>query len=97
MRPTSPRTLRLAWAIAIFVDALQLLFAAGTGGFATFVDKPLDLVAMVLLWSLLGWHWAFLPTFVVELVPFVELVPTWTLAVWLATRVRRGPAGPARP
>ncbi len=37
---------------------------------------------------LLGWHWAFLPSFVVELVPGVDLVLTWTAAVWLATRGR---------
>src|SRR4029453_14403993 len=35
---------------------------------------------------LLGWHWAFLPAFLTELVPFVDLVPTWTIAVFLATR-----------
>lgn len=100
-RPRSPRTVRLAWALAIAVDALQILFAAGTGGLATFVDKPLDLVAMGVFWSLLGWHWAFLPTFVVELVPFVELAPTWTLAVWLATRgeggAKRASKGQAKP
>ena len=38
--------------------------------------------------ALVGWHWAFLPTFLAELVPFVELVPSWTLAVVIATRGR---------
>jgi len=37
---------------------------------------------------LVGFHWAFLPTFIAELLPFVDLVPSWTLAVWLATRTR---------
>jgi len=30
---------------------------------------------------LLGWHWEFLPSFLVKLVPGVDLVPFWTLAV----------------
>jgi hypothetical protein len=35
---------------------------------------------------LLGWHWAFLPSFVAKVVPDVDLVPTWTVAVLVATR-----------
>jgi hypothetical protein len=35
---------------------------------------------------MVGWHFAFLPTFVAELVPGVDLIPTWTAAVWFATR-----------
>ncbi len=31
--------------------------------------------------KLLGWHWEFLPAFGAELVPGVDLVPFWTLAV----------------
>jgi len=30
---------------------------------------------------LLGWHWEFLPSFLGKLVPGVDLVPFWTLAV----------------
>jgi hypothetical protein len=33
------------------------------------------------LTSLLGWHWEFLPAFAFELVPGVDMVPLWTLAV----------------
>jgi hypothetical protein len=44
-------------------------------------DDVLDLsVAAVLIW-LLGWHWEFLPSFAGKLVPGVDLVPFWTLAV----------------
>ncbi len=86
MRTVKPSALRLAWVVALGVDALQVGLAAGSGGLATFVDKPLDLIAMAVMWSLLGWHWVFLPTFVVELLPIADLAPTWTLAVWIATR-----------
>jgi hypothetical protein len=30
---------------------------------------------------LLGWHWEFLPSFLGKLVPGVDLVPLWTVAV----------------
>jgi hypothetical protein len=35
--------------------------------------------------KLLGWHWAFLPTFAAELIPGLDLVPTWTAAVFYVT------------
>jgi len=91
MKPSTPTRIRIAWALAIGVDALQLGLFPISGSLSTWFDKPLDLAAMGVLWYLVGWHWALLPTFVVELVPFVELVPTWTLAVWLMTRKRKAP------
>jgi hypothetical protein len=30
---------------------------------------------------LLGWHWEFLPSFFAKLVPGVDMVPFWTMAV----------------
>ena len=85
MRPAG--SLRLAWIVAIVADAIQwgLPFLFGLGAF-TPVDVGLDVVVMIVLTRLLGWHWAFVPTFAIELLPFVDLVPTWTAAVWLATR-----------
>ena len=44
---------------------------------------------------MIGWHWAFLPSFFVELVPGLDLVPTWTAAVFYATR--RGAVAPPVP
>jgi hypothetical protein len=44
-------------------------------------DDLLDLgVAGVLSW-LLGWHWEFLPSFLVKMAPGADLVPCWTIAV----------------
>jgi hypothetical protein len=37
--------------------------------------------AAALLVNLLGWHWEFLPSFLAKLVPGVDLVPFWTMAV----------------
>ena len=90
MKPDlTPARIRAAWIIALAVDALQIGLFPLSGGLSTWIDKPLDLVAMVVMWRLLGWSWAFLPTFLVELLPFVELVPTWTAAVWIVTGLRR--------
>lgn len=89
MKPLTPTRLRLAWILAIAVDALQIGLFPVTGTLSTWVDKPLDLAAMGALWYLVGWHWALLPTFAFELAPFVELAPTWTAALWLITRKRK--------
>ena len=94
---------RLAWIVALAADALQIvafpLFAEG--GLST-ADSVLDLLVGFVLIRLLGWHWAFLPTLAVELIPGVDLFPTWTAAVWFVTRaqVKSGepeilPPGPA--
>ena len=44
-------------------------------------DDVLDLGIGATLSYLLGWHWEFLPSFAAKLMPGVDLVPLWTLAV----------------
>ena len=44
-------------------------------------DDVLDLAVAAVLVRLLGWHLEFLPAFLAELVPGVDLVPFWALAV----------------
>jgi hypothetical protein len=44
-------------------------------------DDVLDVAVAAVLVRLLGWHWEFLPAFAAELVPGVDWVPFWTLAV----------------
>jgi hypothetical protein len=73
--------------LAVAADAVQLglmpLFAGGaTEGF----DAALDVAVGAAMVALLGWHWAFLPAFAVELLPAVDLAPTWTIAVFIVTR-----------
>ena len=95
---------RLAWAIAIGADALQIgAFPFFAEGAVSPADSLLDLIVGFILIRLLGWHWAFLPTLATELIPGADLFPTWTAAVWFVTRqqqVREGeqevlPPGPA--
>jgi len=81
--PLSPRTrFRVALILAMAADALQIfgfpLFAEGALSPA---DDVLDIAVAAVLVNLLGWHWEFLPAFLAELVPGVDLVPFWTMAV----------------
>jgi hypothetical protein len=73
---------RAALVLAILADVLQIaVFPIFVEGGASPVDDVLDLGIGAVLASLLGWHWEFLPSFVGKLVPGVDLVPFWTLAV----------------
>ncbi len=49
----------------------------------------LDLLVAFLLVRWMGWHLAFLPAFVTELVPIANVVPSWTLAMLVVTRMRK--------
>jgi hypothetical protein len=83
---------RAAWIVAIAADLLQIVFfPAFVSGWLSPLNNALDVVVAVLMVRLLGWHFAFLPTFVAELVPTLDLIPTWTAAVWFATRTRARP------
>ena len=84
-RPLTPARRRAALAVAIVVDVLQIAVQA-TGPFQILLDWPLDLLTALAMLALVGFHWAFLPTFLAEAVPWLDVVPTWTLAVILATR-----------
>jgi hypothetical protein len=81
--PLSPRLrFRAAAILAIAADALQIfLFPLCAEGALSPADDLVDLVVGAGLVRLLGWHWEFLPTFVAKLLPGVDLVPFWTLAV----------------
>jgi hypothetical protein len=89
MKPVTTTRIRLAWLFAITVDALQIGLFPVSGGLITWLDIPLDFLATVVFWRLLGWHWALAPSFVFELLPIAELAPTWTLAIWIVTRQRK--------
>jgi hypothetical protein len=78
---------RLAWAIAIAADVLQIAaFPLFVEGGVSPADTLLDLVVGFFMIRLLGWHWAFLPTAAAKLIPGADLFPTWTTAVWFVTR-----------
>ena len=79
--------IRLAFVSAVLIDCIQLgFFPLFAPGFLSIADDLLDCIAFLWFWRLIGWHWALLPGFVFKLAPFVDLAPTWTLAVWIAAR-----------
>jgi hypothetical protein len=101
MQQLSRWRIRAALALAVLADALQLgLIPVFAEGFLSPANDGLDLGVAVAMFVLLGWHWALLPSLVAEMIPAVNLFPTWTAAVIFVTR--RGscdtlPALPAAP
>jgi hypothetical protein len=82
----TPGRIRTARAIAMIADLAEIVvFPAFMEGILSPVNDAVDVVVAVALTRLLGWHWAFLPTFLTEMVPVVGLVPTWTAAVFYVT------------
>src|ERR1700758_164581 len=73
---------KTAMLVAIVADVLQLaVFPLFVEGALSPAEDLLDLGVAALLTNLLGWHWEFLPSFFAKLVPGVDLVPFWTIAV----------------
>ena len=73
---------RVALVVAVVADAVQIVgFPLFAEGAMSPLDDILDAVLAVALTGLLGWHWEFAPSVVAKLVPGIDLVPFWTLAV----------------
>ncbi|HTA74199.1 MAG TPA: hypothetical protein VK733_08005 [Gemmatimonadaceae bacterium] len=99
MRTVTPRQVKLAFAVGILADILQLpvnlsFFSVGLatiGGEIPLeaLDAAIDVVAALLVNRLLGFHWALLPTFALELVPGLDAAPTWTACVAFVAFRRR--------
>jgi hypothetical protein len=84
--PGRRRVILARW-IAIAVDFVQIVvFPVFSPGIVSPADDALDAATAMAMVGLVGWHWAFLPSFLSKLVPLVDLAPTWTIAVFIATR-----------
>jgi len=93
----SSRTrMRVAFALAAVADMVQLaVFPLFVEGAASPADDLLDLGMAGVMSLLLGWHWEFLPSFLGKLVPGVDFVPLWTMAVanvWRKSKKVEDPA-----
>lgn len=74
--------MKTALVLAIAADIVQMIvFPLFIEGGASPADDILDLSMAGVMSLLLGWHWEFLPSFAAKLIPGVDLVPLWTLAV----------------
>lgn len=84
---SAPGDVRRAWMVALAADFVQwVLFPIFMSG--TAINAGVDLLVAFLLVRWMGWHLAFLPAFVTELIPIANFVPSWTLAMWVVTRLR---------
>ena len=87
------RRVLAARVLAILADAVQLgLMPIFAGGAASMFNDALDVAVGIAMIALVGWHWVFLPSFVTEMIPMVDLAPTWTIAVFIATRRHGDPS-----
>jgi len=80
---------------ALIADVLQMpATLAMISGIFTLegvaIDLLIDLFMAGLTTCLLGFHWALLPTCVIEAVPVLEAAPTWTGCVSFVAWRRRG-------
>ncbi len=83
----------IALAVAICADLVQIVFPMFFGeGFLSPFNDFLDVAVCLGLTLLIGWHIAFLPSFLLEVVPIANLAPTWTIAVLIALRKKSGSA-----
>ncbi|MCX6894880.1 MAG: hypothetical protein NTZ16_05140 [Verrucomicrobia bacterium] len=62
-----------ALAVAVVADGIQIPLQA-----VPVAPEIIDVIAMVATSAILGFHWLLLPTFLVEFVPLVDMMPTWT-------------------
>ncbi len=87
LQPKLTKTrLAIALAAGVAADGLQLLM--GPLGWA-FADAGIDVAAMAVTTLALGFHVLLLPTFVLELVPVADMLPTWTGCVLAVAALRR--------
>jgi hypothetical protein len=82
-QPPGPRDLSgIALLIAVLADLLQLvLFPLFVEGTASPLNDALDVAVGLAMVKLIGWHWAFLPSFLGKLIPILDEFPCWTMAV----------------
>ena len=91
----TPGRVRAARILGMAADFLQIgLLPLFSPGWLSPLNDALDVVIAIAMIALVGWHWSFLPAFLAELVPVFDLVPSWTAAVFIATR--NAPGAPVR-
>jgi hypothetical protein len=86
---TAPQRLTIkrivaAVAVALVADGLQIPFQA-----VPLVPEIIDVITMAFTTWLLGFHLLLLPTFAVEFIPVVDMLPTWTGCVLAVIALRK--------
>ncbi len=84
--PLTSGRIGFAFAVAVIADGLQ--FSLGPFGWVL-IDQGLDVLAMALISSAIGFHMLLLPTFVIEFIPGPDMLPTWTACTAAVVMLRR--------
>jgi hypothetical protein len=79
----SRRRMVFALLVAVVADGLQIPLQVPP------FPEIIDVVAMGLTTALIGFHVLLLPTFAVEFIPVVDMLPTWTGCVMAVIVLRR--------
>ena len=107
--PNPPRVLQtgqpsfrrqlLALGVAVAADLMQWVFAPVTiEGAASPFDWAQDGVVTLILLLILGFRWELIVAFGLELVPFIDMFPTWTaFMLYIMVEQRRKVGGPGFP
>ena len=82
----TPGRIALVLAIAVVADILQIVLLPLEWLFA---QQIVDVVAVGLVIWLLGFHVLLLPTFAVEFIPVVDMLPTWTACAVAVIALRK--------
>src|SRR5262245_49412474 len=80
----TPKRTVIAFSIAVAADAAQVMLVG-----IPLADQVIDLIAMILTTLTIGFHPLLLPTFILELVPIADMLPTWTACVGAIVFLRR--------
>ena len=87
-RPARLTRGRMAFALIVAVGSDALQFALGPLGWFGVV-QAIDVIAMVLTTLAIGFHVLLLPTFVIEFIPLMDMLPTWTGCVVAVLALRK--------
>jgi hypothetical protein len=84
----------IAYVVAIIADLIEfpisaLELTAIGAPVAMFLSFILDVFVFGIMAFLLGFHWLFLPSFLVEVVPGLDMIPTWVGCVFFVVRQRK--------
>ncbi len=76
----------LAFSLSVIADIIQFPITAVEGAGFFFIpgalaDFVVDCVVMGAMIKLLGFHWMLLPSLILEAIPGLDLLPTWTACV----------------
>ena len=83
-----------AYVVAVVTDGIQI--GLGPLGWSL-IDQGLDVLAMLLIMGALGFHLLLLPTFVLELLPVADMLPTWTGCTAAVVLLRKRAQAPPPP